>query len=58
MTHSVWITLGRVGFGVSGGLFPELRLGVVAIGWCRGAIGRKAREMRRTLETLVQDWSR
>lgn len=32
------ITTGRCGFGRTGGLFPELRLGFVAIGWCRGSL--------------------
>ena len=39
MKGSVWITFGRVGFGYArDSLFPELRLGMVAIGGCRGAL--------------------
>lgn len=53
---SVWVTVGFVGFGLSRGLFPEVRLGVVCVGWCRGAIGQRARtawhSTRKALEML------
>lgn len=39
MKGSVWLTVGLVGFGYDrDNLFPELRLGLVAVGWCRGAL--------------------
>jgi hypothetical protein len=37
--RTIWITFGLVGFGVTReALFPEVRLGLVAIGMCRGAL--------------------
>ena len=39
MKASVWLTFGLVGFGYDrDSLFPEWRLGLVAIGGCRGAL--------------------
>lgn len=39
MKATVWITFGRVGFGVTRqALFPEIRCGLFAVGWCRGAL--------------------
>ena len=40
---SIWLSLGARGFCWSGGLFQELRLGVISIGWCRGAIAENLR---------------
>ena len=35
----MWLTVGLVGFGYDrDNLFPELRLGLIAVGWCRGAL--------------------
>jgi len=51
---SVWISLGFVGFGASAGLFPELRLGVLAIGWCRGSIAENMRFFSDRLRTAMQ----
>jgi hypothetical protein len=51
---SLWLTFGLVGLGYTGGLFPELRLGLVAVGWCRGAIGHHARAARGSLEAAVR----
>jgi hypothetical protein len=50
---SVWITLGWVGFGASGGLFPELRAGIIAIGCCRGSIADRMQIARQTLHKAV-----
>lgn len=47
---SVWLSFGLVGFGYSLGLFPEVRLGVFSVGWCRGAIAAHVRSARETLE--------
>lgn len=56
---TVWCSLGRCGFGGNLGLFPELRLGVVRIGCCRGAITGHIEEMRdrlrRALASLRSD---
>ena len=39
MKASVWLTFGLVGFSYDrDNLFPELRLGLVAGGCCRGAL--------------------
>ena len=38
MRHTAIITTGWCGFGCTRGLFPEIRLGIVAIGWCRGSL--------------------
>jgi hypothetical protein len=40
---SVWFSIGWVGFGVDAGLFPEIRCGLFAVGWCRGSIGQNLR---------------
>lgn len=40
--RSLIIVFGRVGFGYAPGLFPELRLGCVAVSWCRGSLTRIA----------------
>jgi hypothetical protein len=50
---SVWLSLGFVGFGYSGGLFPELRCGIVAIGCCRGAIGHNMRAAASKLRIAI-----
>lgn len=50
---SVWFSFGLVGFGFSTGLFPELRLGVVAVGCCRGAIAAHVRSAREGLEQAL-----
>jgi hypothetical protein len=53
---SIWFSIGWRGVGYSAGLFPEVRLGVLSIGWCRGAIGERARaawhSARLALQTL------
>jgi hypothetical protein len=51
---SVWFSVGLVGFGASAGLFPELRLGVLAIGWCRGSIAENMRFFAGRLRTAMQ----
>lgn len=38
---SIWLSIGWHGFGVSAGLFPELRIGIIAIGCCRGAVRQR-----------------
>lgn len=38
---SIWVSIGWHGVGISTGLFPELRLGFVAIGCCRGAVRQR-----------------
>lgn len=43
MKASFWITFGWVGVGANGGLFPEVRIGVVALGCCRGAVTERLR---------------
>lgn len=50
---SVWFTVGFVGFGASGGLFPEVRLGLVSVGCCRGAIAMHMQIARQTLSKAV-----
>lgn len=50
---SAWVTIGWVGFGASGGLFPEVRLGLLAIGCTRGAISDHIHLARRTLSRAV-----
>lgn len=50
---SVWITLGWVGVGASGGLFPEVRAGIIAIGCCRGSIADRMQIARQTLGRAV-----
>lgn len=51
---TMWLSLGLVGFGVSGGLFPELRLGIFAIGWCRGAITDRIAALRERLRLAIE----
>jgi hypothetical protein len=44
---TAWITFGWVGAGIDrDSLFPQLRLGCIAIGWCRGSIHDKCEAMR------------
>lgn len=45
---SLWVSIGLRwrGIGLSGGLFPELRLGFLAIGCCRGAIAARLETWR------------
>lgn len=50
---SVWLSLDLCGFGVTGGLFPELRLGILRIGCCRGAIAERARDARSRMERTL-----
>jgi hypothetical protein len=50
---SVWITLHRCGFGYSPGLFPELRCGLLSIGWCRGAIAERLRTAAASLRSAL-----
>lgn len=38
---SVWLSIGWHGWGVSAGLFPEIRLGFIAFGCCRGALRQR-----------------
>jgi hypothetical protein len=49
-------SIGLRGICYSAGLFSEIRLGVVSIGWCRGAISERARSAwcsaRKALELL------
>lgn len=48
---SVWISFHRwCGFGGNLGLFPEVRLGVLRLGCCKGAIGAKVRAAREQVE--------
>jgi hypothetical protein len=48
---TVWFGLHLwCGFGVTGGLFPEVRLGILRIGCCRGAVGDRMRDARARLE--------
>jgi len=50
---SVWISLHLwCGFGVTGGLFPEIRLGIVRVGCCRGAVADRMRGARDRLEAV------
>ncbi len=52
---TIWLTWGLVGFGWQRDrLFPELRLGIVAVGYCRGAI-RSHVESFRTQARLALD---
>lgn len=42
---SVWFGIHIwCGFGCNGGLFPELRLGVIRVGCCKGAVGERVRK--------------
>jgi hypothetical protein len=50
---SIWLSFGLCGFGFSRGLFPELRLGVVSVGWCRGAIAAHVRSAREALDNAL-----
>ena len=45
---SVWVSIGLRwrGIGFSGGLFPELRLGFLAVGWCRGVLAERLADWR------------
>jgi hypothetical protein len=51
---SVWFSFGWVGFGLSNDLFPEVRCGMFAIGWCRGSIARNLRWYVRRLRDAMQ----
>lgn len=53
MTATVWISLGLVGFGISGGLFPEIRLGLVAVGCCRGTLTARLQRGRALLREAI-----
>lgn len=50
---SIWFSFGFVGVGYSGGLFPELRCGVFAVGCCRGAIGQNLRRARGQISAML-----
>lgn len=44
---TMWVTFGWVGFGITReALFPEVGLGFIAIGWCRGALRDHVRTFR------------
>lgn len=45
--------VGWCGFGWSGGLLPELRLGVLRLAWCRGWIGARVEGWRLALVERV-----
>lgn len=51
---SAWISFGRCGFGGNLGLFPELRLGIVRVGCCRGAIVDHLRALRIQAEETLK----
>lgn len=51
---SLWISFGLCGLGANGGLFPEIRLGVVRVGCCRGAIADHAARARSRLEQALK----
>lgn len=46
---SVGMDIGFCGFGIEGGLLPNVRIGVVRVWWCRGAIGARVIELSAAL---------
>lgn len=53
MRATVWLTFGWVGFGASAGLLPELRLGLVALGCCRGAPRERVEMLRAGIRSAI-----
>lgn len=52
---TMWCTFGLVGFGLEReALFPEIRLGIVAIGWCRGALHEHIAKFRASCKAALQ----
>jgi hypothetical protein len=46
---SAWITLGLVGFGWNGPPLMQLRLGIIAVGFCLGGIPQHLARARQAL---------
>lgn len=55
---TVWLSLDLCGFGGNLGLFPELRLGLVRVGWCRGAITEHLEDARDRLRRVLSELRR
>ena len=54
MRATVWITLGWVGFGATAGTLPEIRLGLVALGVCPGALRERVDAFARGVAAAIQ----
>lgn len=52
------IEIGRCGFGVSGGLVPEIRLGIVRIWTCSGSVVSQLAKLRQALADAAQELRR
>ena len=48
------LEFGWCGFGWEGGLVPEIRLGLLRIGWCRGSLLDGLVKMRAALKVKVR----
>jgi hypothetical protein len=54
MRGTVWLTLGWVGFGANAGTLPELRLGLVALGCCPGALRERVDAFARAVAEAIR----
>ena len=50
---TILLGFGRCGFGWQGGDMPELRCGLVRMGWCRGWIGFRIATWREALQAAT-----
>lgn len=55
MRATIAIELGWCGFGYEGGLIPTVKLGVIAMWWCRGSISEQVRNLRCTLAEAARE---
>jgi hypothetical protein len=51
---TILIQFGWCGFGIAGGLIPEIRLGLIRLAWCRGWIFDGFDRCRAALKAAVE----
>jgi len=51
---TILLGFGWHGFGWQGGLFPDLRLGLLRVSWCRGWIGHRIAGWREALRVAAR----
>lgn len=52
---AICIELGWFGFGGSWDLFPEVRIGIVRIAWCRGSLIERITDRLKSCKTALAD---
>lgn len=58
MRATIAIEMGWCGFGFAGGLVPTVKLGVIALWWCRGSVVEMLTGLRCSLAEAARELKR